>query len=77
MLGHNTEMKIVKLLLGIANGDKKIDKIKMDLHQKYNLIKPYDLFTLITNNNTITCEGIISFLSSYNIKVSVKKEKII
>jgi hypothetical protein len=45
MLEHNTEMKIVKLLLGIANGDKKIDKIKINLHQKYNLIKPYNLFT--------------------------------
>lgn len=77
MLEHNTEMKIVKLLLGIANGDKKIDKIKINLHQKYNLIKPYDLFTLITNNNTITCENIMLFLSSYNIHCSVNEAKMI
>ena len=71
MLSNDTEMKIIKLFLGIANGDKKIDKIKRSILEKFPF-NPEEIFFLIDNNlkGNITPEDICNFLSHYQIPCS-------
>ena len=71
MLSNDTEMKIIKLVLGIANGDKKIDKIKRSILEKFPF-NPEEIFFLIDNNlkGNITPEDICNFLSHHQIPCS-------
>ena len=78
MLSNDTEMKIIKLFLGIANGDKKIDNIKRTIVEKFP-INPEELFFKIdsTLKGSITPDDLISYLSQFQVQCSQNEAKLI
>ena len=78
MLSNDTEMKIIKLFLGIANGDKKIDNIKRSIVEKFP-INPEELFFKIDSSlkGSITSDDLISYLSQFQVQCSQNEAKLI
>ena len=71
MLSHETEGKIIKLFLGIANGDSELNSMKQNLIENYP-INPVQIFNRIDRNckGGISQNDLISFLNNYNIPCS-------
>ena len=76
MLSPETETKIIKLFLGIANGDQKIDKLKQNLLLT-NQFNPAQIFMLLDSKNRgkVSEEEIQFFLSQFQIQCSHQEAK--